>query len=79
MTTFLIVAVTLYIGLALHVANTARKNNRNPHKWFFTALGINPLLAQLLLFSRITGTTQNELPTNTFNWFGKKLSSETVS
>jgi hypothetical protein len=73
-TTFLIIAVALYIGLALQVANKARINNRNARKWFFVALAINPLIAQVLLSSRITETAENQLPTSTVSWFGQKLS-----
>jgi len=73
-TTFLIIAVALYIGLALQVANKARNYDRNPGKWFIAALAINPLIAHVLLSSRITETAKNELPAKTFNWLGQKLS-----
>lgn len=73
MTTFLIIFTALYIGFSLLVANKAHSYDRNSGKWFVVALAINPLVAFALLSSRITESERNELPTNTFNWFGQKL------
>ena len=53
MTTFLIISLGLYIFMASFVAETARDNGRNPLKWFFIALAVNPLIAQPVLYSRI--------------------------
>ena len=56
MTIFLIVAFALYVVLATSVAQTARSNGRNRLQWFLAALAINPVIAQLLLLSRVSGS-----------------------
>lgn len=56
MITFLIVAVSLYILLASSVAQFARSHGRGPLQWFFCALAINPVIAQVLLLSRTEGS-----------------------
>ena len=56
MTIFLIVAFALYVVLATSVSQTARSNSRNRLQWFLAALAINPVIAQLLLLSRVSGS-----------------------
>ena len=54
MTTILIVAFAPYVVFATSLAQTARSSGRNRLQWFLAALAINPVIAQLLLRSRIS-------------------------